>query len=130
MILRALVAWCGLMAVAVANGTFRVAVLNPRLGERTGHVISTVMLCALVLILTGLLVPWIAPASPRDAVVVGAVWLGLTLAFEFGFGHYVAGKPWSVLLADYDVAAGRIWILVLITTLSAPFILGRARKVW
>ena len=35
------------------------------------------------------------------------------MLFELGFGHWVAGHPWSRLLADYDLLAGRIWVLVL-----------------
>ena len=35
------------------------------------------------------------------------MWLGLTLAFEFGFGRLVAKQSWEQLLADYNVAAGR-----------------------
>ena len=130
MITRALLAWCALMVVAVLNGVFRVAVLNPRLGERLGHVMSSVMLCTLIVALTWLFVRWIGPRSSAEGLGVGATWLGLTLAFEFGFGHYVAGKPWHELMADYNVAAGRIWILVLLTTLFAPLLMGRARKVW
>ena len=38
------------------------------------------------------------------------LWLGMTLAFEFLFGHYIAGKSWSLLLADYNLAAGRLWV--------------------
>ena len=130
MILRALLAWFALMVVAVLNGTLRVALLNPRLGERTGHALSTAMLCALILGVTGLLVGWIRPASGGDALRVGTLWLALTLAFEFGFGHFVAGKPWRELLADYDISAGRVWVLVLVTTLFAPLLVGSARRVW
>jgi len=127
---RALLAWCALMVAAVLNGTFRVTVLNPRAGERLGHVTSSVMLCTLIVALTWLFVRWIGPRSSAEGLRVGTTWLGLTLAFEFGFGHYVAGKPWHELMADYNVAAGRIWILVLLTTLFAPLLVGRARKVW
>lgn len=130
MILRALLAWFALMVVAVLNGTLRVALLNRRLGERTGHAVSTAMLCVLILGVTGLLVAWIGPASSRDALRVGTLWLALTLAFEFGFGHFVARKPWRELLADYDISAGRVWVLVLVTTLFAPLLVGRARRVW
>ena len=52
-------------------------------------------------------------ADDRAALRVGAVWLGLTIVFEFGFGRAVDGKSWSELLADYDVSEGRVWPLVL-----------------
>jgi hypothetical protein len=48
------------------------------------------------------------------------IWLLLTLAFEFLAGHSLFGKPWDMLLADYDVVRGRIWVLVLMSTLLAP----------
>jgi hypothetical protein len=44
----------------------------------------------------------------------------LTLAFEFGVGHWVFRNSWEKLLHDYDLSSGRIWILVLATTLLAP----------
>jgi hypothetical protein len=56
---------------------------------------------------------------------VGALWVGLTVAFEFGFGHYVMGAPWEVLLADYDILRGRLWPLVLAANLVAPLLAGR-----
>ena len=48
------------------------------------------------------------------------MWLGMTLVFEFGAGHYLFGTPWRALLADYNVLAGRLWVLVLIATMTAP----------
>jgi hypothetical protein len=63
-------------------------------------------------------------------VSVGGLWLALTLTFEFGLGHFIAHKPWHELLADYNIVAGRVWILVLVTTLGAPLLTSRARMVW
>jgi hypothetical protein len=44
MVARILVVWCSLLAVAFANGFIRLAWLIPVTGDRTGHVISTLML--------------------------------------------------------------------------------------
>lgn len=33
---------------------------------------------------------------------LGRPWLALAPVFEFGFGHYVAHKTWTELLADYN----------------------------
>ena len=124
--LRALIIWFALLVVAVANGGFREAVLIPRFAPLTGHVVSTVMLCAGILIVTYVAVPWIRPGSLRGTIAIGLAWLALTLAFEFGFGR-ARGKPWAELLADYDGLKGRIWVLVLITTAVAPYLAARAR---
>jgi hypothetical protein len=58
------------------------------------------------------------------------LWLGLTLAFEFLAGHYLFRQSWDRLLADYNVARGRIWPLVLVVTAAAPFWAARARRVF
>ena len=51
-----------------------------------------------------------------QALAIGCIWLMLTPSFEFLFGHYVMGHPWSRLLYDYDLFAGRVWFLVLVIT--------------
>ena len=124
-----MLAWCVLMVAAVLNGAFRVALLNPRLGEPVGHVVSSLMLSLLILLASWVLVPWVDPRSAGGAAALGGLWLLLTLVFEFGFGHFVARKPLSELLADYNIAGGRIWILVLLTTLLAPLIVARLRRI-
>ena len=129
MILRGLLVWCVLMLTAVLNGSFRVALLNPRLGEPTGHIISSLMLSMFILLLTWVLLPWVGTKSSGAALAVGGLWLVLTLAFEFGFGHFVAHKSWNALLVDYNVAEGRIWVLVLLTTFLAPLIVARIQRI-
>ena len=124
-ILKASSVWLAMLVLAVANGALRVAVLIPRLGEPAGHVISTLVLSALIAALTWATIRWVAPPSKSGALAIGALWVTLTLAFEFGFGRLVAHRSWAELLADYDVAKGRIWILVLLTTGVAPYVAAR-----
>ena len=73
-----------------------------------------------ILIAGGYALVWVGPHTTRQAWVVGTIWLGLTLAFELLAGHYLFNRPWSVLLADFNLAAGRLWLLVLAATLLTP----------
>ena len=127
MILRALAVWLLLLILAVLNGGLRDTQLSPRLGDTVGRGISTLLLCGLIVLATWLTIGWIRPGGSREALVVGALWVALTLAFEFGVGHYGFGKPWPELLADYDLSRGRIWIAVLVVTLLAPWWTARSR---
>jgi hypothetical protein len=127
MIPRALAVWLLLVALAVVNGAFRVSFLIPRIGEHAGHVVSTILLSILILVTAWLTIGWIRPAALNDAVLIGFLWLALTVVFEFGAGHFVFRQPWERLLADYNLAKGRIWILVLLVTLKAPAIAAKAR---
>jgi hypothetical protein len=124
---RALLVWFGLLAVAFANGAIRELVLIPRIGALPAHAISVGMLSLAICIVSWSTIAWMRPRSVADSWRIGVLWLALTLAFELLAGHYLFGAPWSRLLADYNVLRGRIWIVVLITTVTAPVIAARVR---
>ena len=67
-------------------------------------------------------------ASNGQALAVGLIWLGLTVAFEFLFMHHVRGMPWSRLLHDYNVLEGRVWVFVLLWVFLAPLVVHRVRS--
>jgi hypothetical protein len=127
MIGRALVVWFAVLLLASLNGAARETWLIPRLGDQIGRALSTVILCGLVFLMAWLTIGWVGPDSRGDALWVGALWLVLTLAFEFLVGHYGFGKSWSALLEDYDLSRGRIWVAVLVTVLLAPLWTARMR---
>jgi hypothetical protein len=117
---RALAVWFAILLVANLNGAFREAWLIPRFGQVAGRTASTLILCGVVFVLTWLTIGWIGPGTSGNALKVGALWLGLSLAFEFLAGHFVFRQPWAALLEDYDLSRGRIWVLVLAVVLLAP----------
>ncbi|WP_197427876.1 hypothetical protein [Halogeometricum sp. CBA1124] len=118
-------AWVGLVVVALLNATFREVVLAPAVGDYAGHVLSTVSLLAALAVVAYLYFDRYAGHSARELVAIGLLWATLTVLFEFGFGHYVMGTPWSVLLADYNLLAGRVWVFVPIAMATYPFLFGR-----
>ena len=128
MVTRALLAWFGLLLTAFANATVRELALAPRVGESLAHAVSSLTLAAAILVLSWFAIAWIGPSTASEAWAIGVVWLLLTLAFELGAGHYVFGQPWSRLWADYDVLRGRLWIVVLTSTLVAPVIAARTQR--
>ena len=58
--------------------------------------------------------------SASQAWLIGLIWLCLTIAFEFGFGHFVVAHPWNRLFADYDLLSGRVWSVFLLWILFMP----------
>jgi hypothetical protein len=128
MIGRAAAAWFGIMLIAVANGALRIFVIVPLTGEAVGHLVSTLFLCLFVIFAASFAVRWIGAAETGPLLLVGGLWLAMTLAFEFLAGHYLFGNSWERLLANYDVASGRIWVLVPVTTLLAPWLGLKLRR--
>jgi hypothetical protein len=130
MLTRGLAVWLVLLALAICNGAMREKLLLPRIGEAAGHAVSSILLSAAIVTLTWFTISWIRPLSPAEAWQLGILWLGLTLAFEFLVGHYVMAQSWDRLLGDYNVARGRLWVLVLLTTMSAPPLLARVQALF
>ncbi|WP_049985575.1 hypothetical protein [Halobellus rufus] len=116
--------WVVMAVLAVANGIFRELVLIPRTGEYPGHVVSTLLLVAAILAVSGL---YFANApvdyGRGELLLVGVGWTLLTVGFEFLVGH-VEGTPVSETVGQYDVFAGQVWILVPLTLLLAPLLFG------
>ncbi|HSB80695.1 MAG TPA: hypothetical protein VLM91_18085 [Candidatus Methylomirabilis sp.] len=128
MFFRAAAVWFTLLAIAVAAGAVRTTLLQPRIGEHAAHVIGTLAGVAIFAVVIWRTVPWIAPRFDRGQLVrVGIGWVAATVLFEFGFGRYVMGHPWSRLLADYNLLAGRLWVLVLLALLLMPVAAGEFR---
>jgi hypothetical protein len=120
-------AWTGMAALATANGIAR-GLYAGRLGEQRAHQVSTVTLIAVLLPYARAVERRAPIPTARSAVGIGAAWLGLTVGFEFGFGHYVGKQSWSSLRADYDLPHGRLWPLVLLAVGTAPAAARRLRR--
>lgn len=124
---RAIAGWFALVVMMILNGITREGLLQPVLDPLHSHQLSSVTGIAIILAASWWLVPWIGARSGGEQLSLGVTWLAWTVAFEFSFGHWVAGHSWRDLVADYDVSAGRLWLLVLIATALAPWLIGRVR---
>lgn len=125
MILRYILAWFPMILIAIINATIREVAYGKYLGELRAHQVSTATGVLLFGLYIWILMHFWGFDSPQQALTVGFIWLGLTVAFEFMFGHYVVGHSWSKLLADYNILAGRVWIVVLIWITIAPLLFYR-----
>ncbi|TAJ78301.1 MAG: hypothetical protein EPO42_08130 [Gallionellaceae bacterium] len=123
--LRYLYAWFVLLLVAIVNGGLRDLTYGKHVSELLAHQISCVIGIALFAVVISQHVRRWPPASAREAWFVGVFWMALTVAFEFLFFHYVGGHSWEALLANYDMARGRLWPLILLWVLVAPYFFYR-----
>ncbi len=124
--------WLVFMIIAITSGALREWLLTPRLGEHAAHQVGTLVVCLLI---AAVIVPGIRrlQPTPPQALALGATWMAMTIAFEFGVFHVIVGHPMAALLADYNLADGRLWPLVLLTELLTPWIVtrragGKARR--
>jgi hypothetical protein len=119
--------WVGLVILAILNGTIRVAVYGPFMSDLSAHQVSTAIGLSLFGIYIWIFTGIFRIASSKQAIVIGVMWLSMTIIFELLFGHYVIGHSFAKLFEDYNVLKGRVWLLVLIWTTVAPYLFYRIR---
>ena len=126
--MRYLIAWFVLLLVAMVNGALR----DFTYGRYISGLVANQLSCLSGIILFGVVFyqfvrRW-PPDSSRQAICIGLFWMVLTVAFEFLFFHYVAGHSWTELLANYDIAHGHLWPLILLWVAFGPYFFHRYFK--
>ena len=87
---------------------------------------SGVILCALILAITFLSLPWLGVDRRSQVIGIGLAWLAMTLVFEVSFGLY-QGKSWPDIREAYTFKDGNVWPVVLLVTAAAPYLAARLR---
>lgn len=122
---RVLLAWCALAVLMSANGVFREAVLRTRLPLPWPAVVSAALGIVIILAVTRAMFPPLHDASPGQLVLLSAVLVVLTVAFETAVGLMVDRRSWSALFGHYALWRGELWPLVLLVLASTPFLWNR-----
>lgn len=118
--------WFIFVIVAIINGGIRNNVYKPYVGDLTAHQISTIIFIIAILIITYLILKFSnIQLSDSKSIIMGFIWLLLTIFFEFIAGHFIFGNSWDKIVGDYNILEGRIWSLALLTTFLAPYITNK-----
>ena len=113
--------WLPMIVIAFANATLRELVLIKHFSEFRAHQLSTITLIILCSVYIWLVFPLLNIQNSKQAFIIGFVWMLLTVAFEFLLGR-LTNKSWSYLLRDYNLFAGRIWLLFLVCLFILPYL--------
>lgn len=127
-VLRSFFAWLSILLLAILNGVLRETVLVAHLSKDDAYLASGLLLSCVIVIAATAVAPWLRLRSAGHAMKVGALWLGLTLVFEFAFGALVLDRSLSDMLAAYRFEHGNIWPAVLAVILLAPLIARAIRS--
>lgn len=125
---KVLAAWCAMLAISVANGVLRDFTYGRFISELAAHQLSTLIGLLLLGAFMRAVLRRYPPADSASAWHIGLAWMGMTVAFEFLFFHYVGGHSWSDLLANYNVLRGRVWVLVPFWLAVAPWVFHRQQR--
>ena len=120
--------WMIIALLAILNGIFRESILVTNLGQNTALSMSGIMLCMIVFIVTYISFPLFGKHHALTYFFIGLQWVIMTLLFEFLFGHYVMGKPWSSIFQVFNIMRGNLFIIVLIVSLFSPLLVAKIKN--
>jgi hypothetical protein len=125
-IVKSVVCWGIMLLGAILNAAIREKLVTPALGDPAGRAISSLTLCLIIFLIVYFMVPRLSVSTTSGLLALGIFWTGLTVAFEFSFGR-LRGLSWESMLSDYNLLEGRLWVLVLLTTLVSPILAAKLR---
>jgi hypothetical protein len=118
--------WLPMILIAFLNATLRELVLNKYFQPLTSHQINTLTLSILCAIYIWTVYPFLKITNKNQALIMGGLWVILTVLFEFSLGLSL-GKSWSTLLEQYKITSGQVWILFLFVLSILPYIYYKIR---
>ena len=125
--LKCAVIWSAFIPVAIVNGFVREKCLAPLVGVRRALPLSGISCAALFFLLVWVSIPWLGTLPAGHFLLMGCMWLIMTVVFEFIVGRQVAHKSWEELLRAYDITTGNLWPVVLLAIAAAPWLVARLR---
>ena len=113
------------MLVETLHGILRGLLLVPVIGQLLANQIGVAIGSLLILLVTLFTIKCIGAVRISELLIVGMIWVLLTLAFEGGLGYAVGG--WDRVLMDYDPRQGGLMPLGLLMMFFSPLIAHRLR---
>jgi hypothetical protein len=119
--IRYVLAWFPMLALAIANGALRQWTFAKTLTEPQAHLLSTLLGSLAISVYIGFVIHRWPPSSRRQALIIGLVWVALTIAFESFMGLGLQHRTLAQVAHEYNLLAGRVWVLFLIWLGVAPW---------
>ncbi len=120
---KAVAMWLVFLGLAFANGALRQLVTARFLGEAVARQGHTALLAAVFLLLARWFARTAGPEGLGGRIALGLSWAVGAVLFEIGLGRAL-GMPWEMILSDWNLAEGRLWLLVPLSLLLGPLIAG------
>jgi hypothetical protein len=125
LLFRAAAVWVVLMGAEVVHGVLRRVYLVPRVGDLRARQIGVFIGSARILMIASLTARWLQARTTASQVLVGSLWLVLTLAFEAGLGRLVLRYSWERVVSDSDLRRGGLLPVGLLVLVLAPWLSSR-----
>lgn len=123
---RAVLGWMLIILAETVHGFLRELFVAPHLGDLRARQLGVMVGCGLTFGVAWFLARWIGERRAAPLLAIGALWVLLTLIFEFSLGRAL-GASWDRILSDYDPSRGGFMLFGLAFMLLTPSMAARAR---
>ncbi len=89
-----------LIVAEIIHGILRAIALVPMVGEFRSNQFGVFTGSAIILVISYPTIRWVGAKRIRELLLVGFIWLALTIGFEFLFGRFVVGLSWERITSD------------------------------
>ncbi|HBN74709.1 MAG TPA: hypothetical protein DD473_02580, partial [Planctomycetaceae bacterium] len=100
--------WLILISAEIIHGLLRAIAIVPLVGEFRSNHLGVFTGSGIILVIAYLTIRWIGARQPRELLLVGLIWLLLTVAFEVLFGRFVMSLSWEQITSGYNVLSGEL----------------------
>ncbi len=121
LIIISIISWIVLTLLRIAIQSFLAYGLKIHLSN--GHWVYLVPQIALIIVYSYILVVVFNGFTENYFLILGIIWLVLVLSFEFIGVLVIQKKSLSELFEGWKIWKGNIWILVLLSHLTIPYLI-------
>lgn len=122
---RGLFVWLLIVAAETVHGITRKFLLQPFLGDFRARQVSVFIGAVIIVAITFVFVRWLKASHFSHFILVGVMWVALTVGFEILLGRLVMDLSWERISSDYNVANGGLMMFGLLVMLFAPLAMAK-----
>jgi uncharacterized membrane protein len=125
--LRAFAVWLVIIVAESVHGTLRELLLRPHVGDLRARQIAVFIGVFIILGIAYAFIRRLRAETTKVLLLVGLLWVALTITFEFALGRWVLGYSWERMTEDYDLRRGGLLSFGMVVLMLAPLIAARLR---
>jgi len=120
---RAVLVWMVMMLAETAHGALREILIAPAIGGLRARQLGVFVGSLLNFVIAWFMAGWLNAKTRREQLMVGGVWVTLTVVFEFVLGR-ATGASWNRILSDYNPLHGGLMLLGLAFLFCTPMLVS------
>lgn len=124
-LVRGFFVWLLIICAETIHGIARTLLLEPLIGDFRARQVSVFTGAIMILTITLVFVRWLKGSKRFHFLLVGMMWVALTIGFEIFLGRTALNLPWERITADYNLTAGGLMLLGLLVMFVAPLASAR-----